>query len=49
MGYKVMIANSDRIHLATGSTGTTVAIEMQIHPASKSILPNCDCLDAMNY
>jgi len=33
MGYKAIISIADRAYLATGPTGTTVAIEMQLHPA----------------
>ena len=35
MGYKAMIALADRIYLATGPFGTTVAIEMSCLPATK--------------
>lgn len=31
MGYKLMIANADRVYLATGPDGTTVAVEMKLH------------------
>jgi PAS domain S-box-containing protein len=38
MGYKAMISAADRVYLATGSdAGTTVAIEMKIHPVPKSL------------
>ena len=33
MGYKVMISFADRVYLATGPDGTTVAIEMALHAA----------------
>jgi anti-sigma regulatory factor (Ser/Thr protein kinase) len=33
MGYKMMIQFADRIYLATGTEGTTVGIEMKLHPA----------------
>jgi PAS domain S-box-containing protein len=32
MGYKVMTSIADKVYLATGSSGTTVAIEMSIKP-----------------
>jgi anti-sigma regulatory factor (Ser/Thr protein kinase) len=35
MGYKAMISIADRVYLATGPTGTTVAIEMSLHPKEK--------------
>lgn len=31
MGYKAMISVADRVYLATGSRGTTVAVEMCLH------------------
>ena len=31
MGYKIMIEYSDRVYLATGPEGTTVATEMRLH------------------
>lgn len=34
MGYKIMIASTDRIYLATGPEGTTVGIEMTLSPQS---------------
>lgn len=42
MGYKMMICLADRILLATGPDGTTVAIEMNIHPVQKP--PFCSVL-----
>jgi PAS domain S-box-containing protein len=33
MGYKAVLSISDKAFLATGPTGTTVAIKMRIHPA----------------
>jgi len=39
MGYKLMIANADRVHLATGPDGTTVAIEMNMVAALPVQLP----------
>jgi len=35
MGYKLMIHFADRVYLATGPEGTTVAIEMELHKTSK--------------
>jgi anti-sigma regulatory factor (Ser/Thr protein kinase) len=35
MGYKAMISAADQVHLATGPDGTTVIIEMKLHPAAK--------------
>ncbi|HEY3298803.1 MAG TPA: ATP-binding protein, partial [Armatimonadota bacterium] len=35
MGYKAMISIADRVHLATGPNGTTVAIEMILHPVQR--------------
>lgn len=35
MGYKAMISVADKVYLATGPGGTTVAIEMSIRPAEK--------------
>jgi anti-sigma regulatory factor (Ser/Thr protein kinase) len=37
MGYKVMISIADRVFLATGSSGTTVGIEMSIKPPETEI------------
>jgi anti-sigma regulatory factor (Ser/Thr protein kinase) len=37
MGYKVMIHFADRVYLATGPEGTTVAIEMGLHKAPATI------------
>ncbi len=37
MGYKAMISIADQIYLATGPVGTTVAIEMKLHPAAKQL------------
>lgn len=36
MGYKVMISFADRVYLATGPDGTTVAIEMALVPVKQS-------------
>lgn len=38
MGYKAMISLADRIYLATGPAGTTVAIEMAIIEVEKPII-----------
>lgn len=38
MGYKIMIALADRVYLATGPKGTTVAIEIKLQPAEPSFL-----------
>jgi anti-sigma regulatory factor (Ser/Thr protein kinase) len=35
MGYKIMIRFADKICLATDSDGTTVSIEMKIHPSAE--------------
>ncbi|MCE5198524.1 hypothetical protein LLG39_06060, partial [bacterium] len=32
MGYKAMIVLADKVYLATGPDGTTVAVEMNLHP-----------------
>jgi anti-sigma regulatory factor (Ser/Thr protein kinase) len=32
MGYKAMISLADKVYLATGPGGTTVGIEMKLHP-----------------
>jgi len=37
MGYKAILAISDHTYLSTGPAGTTVGIEMAIHPISKPI------------
>lgn len=37
MGYKIMVTFGDRVYLATGSEGTTVAIEMRLQPAESSM------------
>lgn len=37
MGYKIMISLADRVCLATGPDGTTVSIEMKIHPEESSM------------
>lgn len=37
MGYKVMISLGDRVYLATGPGGTTVAIEMLLRPQECSV------------
>ena len=36
MGYKVMIAFADKVYLATGQKGTTVAVEMKTEPDEPS-------------
>lgn len=36
MGYKAVLSIADRVHLATGPWGTTVAVEMGLHPAEAS-------------
>lgn len=38
MGYKVMIASGDRVYLATGPDGTTIAVEMRLHEAKSTPL-----------
>lgn len=43
MGYKAMISIADKVFLATGQSGTTVAIEMAFHPSpavQTSLLPD---------
>ena len=37
MGYKLMIHFADRIYLATGSEGTRVAVEMDLHQQTKAV------------
>ena len=37
MGYKAILAIADKVYLATGPTGTTVAIAMRLHPAEKPL------------
>lgn len=37
MGYKAMISVADKVYLATGPSGTTVAIEMRIHPTPRTL------------
>ncbi len=37
MGYKVMVSFGDRVYLATGPDGTTVAVEMRLKPAELSV------------
>ena len=32
MGYKVMLSFADKVYLATGDDGSTVAMELQLHP-----------------
>jgi PAS domain S-box-containing protein len=39
MGYKVMISYADRVFLATGPEGTTVALEMKLHPEKRLMEP----------
>ncbi len=36
MGYKAVLSIVDRVYLATGPWGTTVAVEMSLHPVQKS-------------
>ena len=36
VGYKVMIKIADKLYLATGPEGTTIGIEMRLHPAPDS-------------
>lgn len=38
MGYKVMIAFADKVYLATGPDGTTVAVEMLLHAPAEAVL-----------
>jgi len=33
MGYKLMMRFADKVYLATGAEGTTVGIELKLHPA----------------
>ena len=35
MGYKAVLSVADKVYLATGPDGTTVAVEMDVHPAKK--------------
>jgi len=42
MGYKEMISIADKVYLATGPGGTTVAILMDLHPVEEPSL--CDTL-----
>ena len=37
MGYKIMTSFGDRVYLATGPEGTTVAIEMRLQPEELSL------------
>jgi K+-sensing histidine kinase KdpD len=37
MGYKIMIAFSDRVYLASEPGGTTVAVEMNLHQAETAV------------
>lgn len=37
MGYKIMISFMDKVYLATGPKGTSVAIEMQIKPDERPV------------
>ena len=39
MGYKAMISVADQVYLTTGPEGTTVAVEMCIHPKPKQPSP----------
>jgi PAS domain S-box-containing protein len=39
MGYKAIISLADKTYLATGSTGTAVAIEMSLHRQENEVLP----------
>lgn len=39
MGYKVMVNFADKVYLATGSEGTTVALEMALHADSNQLSP----------
>ncbi len=36
MGYKVMMSFADKMYLATGDDGTTVAVEMKLQPVDES-------------
>lgn len=47
MGYKVMISVADKVYLATGPEGTTVASELKLHGNGKS--PVLPCLAAWHY
>ncbi|MCE5313496.1 MAG: PAS domain S-box protein [Armatimonadota bacterium] len=37
MGYKIIISVADRVHLTTGSAGTTVGIEMALEPSPEDM------------
>lgn len=37
MGYKVMISMADKVYLATGPNGTTVAIRMALHKPAETV------------
>jgi hypothetical protein len=46
MGYKVILSFSDKVYLATGDDGSTVAMELQYHPVEKTpyggqVSPGC--------
>lgn len=38
MGYKTMLMLADQIYLATGPEGTTIAVEMKLHPVTEPAL-----------
>jgi anti-sigma regulatory factor (Ser/Thr protein kinase) len=38
MGYKALISIADMVYLATGPEGTTVAVEMRLHPADRPVV-----------
>lgn len=41
MGFKAMISTADKLYLATGPDGTTIGIEMRLHPSERpSLLDN---------
>jgi hypothetical protein len=50
MGYELMIAVAEKVYLATGPEGTTVACEVAIHaedcPACPPTLPGIDKVSA---
>jgi PAS domain S-box-containing protein len=42
MGFKLMIHFADKVYLATGSNGTTVAIQMALHKDPTPLVSACD-------
>ena len=47
MGYKVMIQFTDRVYLATGMEGTTVAVMMILHPAE--LTPEAELMEKVEF